>query len=94
LVKKEPDEFVEIRNEETTPINMRGWSLSDRSNNDFLFPDFTMNPGSVCRVYTNQDHPEWCGFNIKAEAAIWDNSGDCAALRDGENRLVDEYCYP
>jgi hypothetical protein len=53
-----------------------------------------MQPGQVCRVYTNEFHPEWCGFNYGRGSAIWNNSGDCAYLRDGQGNPIHEYCYP
>jgi len=52
-----------------------------------------MQPGQVCRVYTNEYHPEWCGFSFGSGSAIWNNSGDCAYLRDSEGRLIDTFCY-
>ena len=45
-------------------------------------PSFLMQPGQDCRVYTNENHPEWCGFNYGSGSAIWNNTGDCAYLED------------
>jgi len=52
-----------------------------------------MQPGQTCRVYTNEYHPDWCGFNFAYEFAIWDNKGDCAYLRNSWDWLIDDYCY-
>jgi predicted ATPase with chaperone activity len=52
-----------------------------------------MQPGDVCRIYTNENHPEWCGFNYGSGSAIWNNSGDTATLKDGNGTLIDEYGY-
>ncbi len=49
--------------------------------------------GRVCRVYANEYHPEWCGFNYGSGSAIWNNSGDCAYLRDSASTPIDTYCY-
>ena len=57
-------------------------------------PAHIMNPGDTCRVYTNEDHPEYCGFNYGRGSAIWTNTGDCAFLKDGLEVLKDQYCYP
>jgi competence protein ComEC len=89
----EADEYVEIQNEDTLPVQLQGWSLSDESNHVFDFPAYLMQPGQVCRVYTNEDHPEWCGFNFGSGEAIWNNSGDTATLRDGQGNLVNQYSY-
>ena len=64
------------------------------ANHVFIFPEFVMNPGQICRVYTNEDHHDWCGFNHESGAPIWNNDGDCAYLKDGSNSSIDTYCYP
>jgi competence protein ComEC len=89
----EPDEYVEIRNNESYPIHLEGWTLSDIANHVYTFPNFTIQPGQVCRIYTNEYHPEWCGFDYGFGSAIWNNTGDCAYLRDFQTILIDEYCY-
>ena len=50
-------------------------------------------PGQECRIYTNEFHPEWCGFSYGSGSAIWNNTGDCANLRDGQGTQIDQYCY-
>jgi competence protein ComEC len=91
---QEPDEYVEIRNDDSQSIQLNGWTLSDEANHEFKFPAYVMMPGQVCRIYTNEDHPEWCGFNHSSGSAIWNNTGDCAYLRDASFALINEYCYP
>jgi hypothetical protein len=59
----------------------------------FTFPSHVMGPGEVCRIYTNEDHPEWCGFNYGSGSAIWNNGGDCADLRDSHGESVHTYCH-
>jgi phosphatidylserine/phosphatidylglycerophosphate/cardiolipin synthase-like enzyme len=89
----EPDEYVEIRNDDTVTIDLRNWTLRDEASHVFTFPFHLMQPGKVCRIYTNEDHPEWCGFNYGSSSAIWNNGGDCADLRDMTGNTVDSYCY-
>jgi hypothetical protein len=91
--QSEPDEYVEIRNADIVSIQMQGWTLRDNANHVFIFPNFVMASGQVCRVYTNQNHAMWCGFNYGSGSAIWNNSGDCAFLRNGSGTLVDQFCY-
>ena len=89
----EPDEHVGIRNDDTNPIQLQSWTLRDSADHVFTFPSFVMQPGQECQVYTNESHLESCGFNYGSGLAIWNNSGDCAYLRNGQGNLVDEYCY-
>jgi beta-lactamase superfamily II metal-dependent hydrolase len=91
---KEPDEYVEVVNQEAYPLNVAGWRLHDQDNKTYTFPSYLMAPGQTCRVYTNEDHPEWCGFNWGSSFAIWDNSGECGYLVDTSGSQVDEFCYP
>jgi hypothetical protein len=91
---QEPDEYVETKNDDTKPIQLQNWTLSDAANHVFTFPSFVFQPGQVCRVYTNEVHPEWCGFSYGSGSAIWNNSGDTATLRDGNGTVVDSYTYP
>lgn len=90
----EPDEYVEIRNDGVEAIQLEGWTLSDESDNSFMFPIFKIETGQTCRIYTNEEQPDWCGFTYKSKSAIWGNSGDCATLRDGEGLIIDKTCYP
>jgi hypothetical protein len=94
LGQNEPDEYVEIRNADTYSIQLANWTLRDNANHFFTFPSFVIHPSQICRVYTNEDHPEYCGFNFHSEVAIWNNTGgDCAYLRDSTDLLIDLYCY-
>jgi hypothetical protein len=90
---QEPDEHVDIRNDDTRSIQLANWTLRDVANHVFTFPSFVMVPRQVCRIYTNEIHPEWCGFSYGSGSAIWNNSGDTAYLRDSGGSLIDTYSY-
>lgn len=90
---QEPDEYVAIRNDDAQSIQLQGWTLRDEAEHVFTFPAHVMAPGQICRVYTNENHPGWCGFSYGSGSAIWNNGGDCAYLRDGQGTAVDLYCY-
>lgn len=89
----EPDEYVEIQNVDYELIQLKGWILHDIENHVFTFPDFVIKPGQICRIYTNEIHSETCEFSYASEAAIWNNDGDTAYLRDAYGTLIDEYSY-
>ena len=90
----ESDEYVEIENFENRIIRLGGWELHDAGQtHTYTFPSFAMNPGQVCRVYTNENHPEWCGFNWGNGSAIWNNSGDEATLKDSSGTVIDTCSY-
>ena len=90
----ESDEYAEIANTGNAPINVGGWRLNAGTpGQDFVFPNFDLQPGQVCRVYTNEVHPEHCGFNLGSEQPVWNNKGDCGYLYDASGAEVSTYCY-
>ena len=95
---KEPDEYVEITNQGTVAQDLTGWRLdSERgaaSGQVFHFPaGFVMQPGQVCRVYTDEVHPEWCGLSFGyRKSGVWSNSEpDAAVLVDGDGAVVSRW---
>lgn len=91
----ESDEYAAIKNTGSVPVILDGWRLNAGApGQDFWFPDFTMQPGQECRVYTNEVHPEWCGFSFGSSSALWSNSGDCGYLYNELGSPVSTYCYP
>jgi len=92
--KNEPDEYVEIRNEDRKPVSLLGWVLRDKTNSEYRLPDTTIQPGQNCRIYTDEDHPEQCALNLGSGSAIWNNEGgDCAYLSDAQDNPIAEFCY-
>lgn len=88
---KEGDEYVVIRNEDTKAIQLEGWTLQDdKPNHIFTFPRYKIEPGEECRIYTNEDHLEWCGFNFRnGGSGVWNNDGDMATLRNADGEMID-----
>jgi len=90
----ESDEFAQITNQGSLSVNLQGWRLNAGApEQDFYFPNFQLDPGLSCRIYTNEIHPEYCGFSFGGGEAIWRNTGDCGYLYDREGAQVSKYCY-
>ena len=98
LVKTtESDEYVEIVNLGDAAQGLAGWTLEDIAGGTpvFPFPSWTLEPGDVFRVYTNEVHPQWGGFSFGRGSPIWSNSQpDTAGLFDLEGELVSVRSYP
>ena len=92
--QSQPDEYVELRNDDAGAIQLQNWTLRNDGQRIFVFPSFVMQPGQVCRVYTNEFHPEWCGFNYQSATPIWSDLGDCAFLKNRLEMPMDTRCYP
>jgi endonuclease YncB( thermonuclease family) len=89
----EPDEWVEIRNDGSQPLQLEGWRLADEAEHTFEFPNLLMQPGQSCRIYTNEHHSDWCGLSYGNAQPIWNNSGDCATVYDAQGVVVARRCY-
>jgi endonuclease YncB( thermonuclease family) len=90
----ESDEYAVVKNTGGSAVNLAGWRLNaDDPGQDFWFPDFALQPEQECRVYTNEYHPESCGFSFGKGSAIWNNKGDCGHLYDASGAEVSTYCY-
>ena len=51
----EGDEFVQITNQGSTAVNLQEWRLNAGDpGQDFYFPNFLLDPGLSCRIYTNE----------------------------------------
>lgn len=57
---------------------------SDTRQPRYHLPERPPPASKVCRVYANELHPEWCGFNRSSGPAIGNGRGDCAQLRDDQ----------
>jgi endonuclease YncB( thermonuclease family) len=90
----ESDEFVQITNQGSFSVNLQEWRLNAGDpEQDFYFPDFQLDPGLSCRIYTNEYHPEHCGFSFGMGQEVWKNAGDCGYLYDDKGAQVSKYCY-
>ncbi|MGB9749622.1 MAG: thermonuclease family protein [Caldisericia bacterium] len=87
-------EWVEIKNVEILPVNMKDFVLKDKANHIFTFPEFILNSEEIVKIYSGcgENSPYslyWCSPN-----AIWNNDTDTAFLYDSNGNLIDTYIYP
>ncbi|MGB9608934.1 MAG: thermonuclease family protein [Minisyncoccia bacterium] len=95
--KNKNGEWIELKNDCPTDMNLNNWFLKDSSaNNKYIFKNFVLKSGSLVKIYSG------CGIDTFSELfwqcpegkyAIWNNSGDHAFLYDNFGNLVNEYEY-
>ena len=89
---------MQIRNEGNDGIDLKNWRLKDISDGrpEFIFETpYSLGPGDIVRVYTDEIHREWGGFTFDYGNPIWNNENpDKAGLFDPSGRLVSEKSYP
>ncbi len=86
-------EYVRIENAGGRPADLTDWTLRDDANHTFTFPTFTLGTGASVKVWTKGGMGTTTDLYWGSGSAIWNNTGDCAYLRDGAGTPVDTYCY-
>ena len=93
----EPDEYVVIKNLSTCYQDLTGWTLKNISkpSPSFKFPPYTISPGGIIRVYTDENHPETGGLTFYyGYGDIWSNDKpDIAVLYDALGNEVSRKSY-
>lgn len=87
------DEYVSIRNQKNTQVVMTGWVLRDDSKNEFVFPRFTLNAYTTVKVWTKAGVNNPTNLYWGRTTPVWNDSSDCAYLRDEDDEKVDSVCY-
>jgi len=94
--RTESDEYVEIKNLGSEPVDLEGWVIKDISEGypSLTFPAYILQPGKSIRVYTNEIHTEYGGFSFGSEKAVWNNSNpDTAVLYNAQGQEVSRKSY-
>jgi len=88
------NEWVDLRNEGSQPVDLTGWRLRDESaSHRFSFPTgFVLAPGADVRIRSGCGPPtatelHWCAQG----SAIWNNDGDTAFLLDPSGNVVTSF---
>jgi len=93
----EPDEYVVIKNLSTCFQDITGWTLKNISKPSptFKFPEYSIYPGEILRVYTDEFHPESGGFSFYwGQGDLWSNDHpDIAVLYDDVGNEVSRKSY-
>jgi hypothetical protein len=86
-------EYVRIENVGGGAADMTDWTLRDEANKISTFPTFTPSPGASAQVWTKSGTNTVTDLYWGSGSAIWNNTDDCAYLRDSGGTAVDTYCY-
>lgn len=86
-------EYVVIQNDTAAAVMMSQWSLRDAANHVFTFPPFTLQSGFSVTVWTKAGTNDAENLFWGRRAAIWNNAGDTAILRDNNGSEIARYVY-
>jgi micrococcal nuclease len=87
-------EWIEITNQGSKPVQMKGYNLKDEANHIYTFGNFKVAPGATFRLYSGQGQngPTELYWGLVGES-VWNNDADTAFLRDDQGALVDVFSY-
>jgi uncharacterized protein len=86
-------EYVLIRNDGDTSVDLANWLLCDASGHRFVFPRHTLTPQATVKVWTKIGTDTATDLYWNSKSAIWNNAGDRALLYDSQNNLIAELNY-
>ncbi|MGH1543906.1 MAG: lamin tail domain-containing protein [Arenicella sp.] len=96
------DEYIEVRNNDSVPIQMQDWRITDAASAVFVFPSRVLQPGETCRIFTHLPQgsntfpcQETFG-RINPQSSftyVWNNTGDTATLFDATGATVQTCSY-
>ncbi|MGA4878750.1 lamin tail domain-containing protein [Streptomyces lydicamycinicus] len=81
-------EYVTVKNNGHRPVNLRGWTLSDRSGQTYRFGNVRLRGHSQVRVHTGIGRDNRWDLYQDRRTYVWDDS-DTAILRNDHHRIVD-----
>jgi len=86
-----PGEYVLIQNNGGADADLTGWTLSDVAYHTYRFPSFVLRPNGYVRVWTKAGVNSATDLYWGRRAAVWNNVGERAFLRDKRGLLVSEF---
>jgi len=82
-------EYVTVKNTGRLPVNLRGWTLSDRAGHTYRFGNVRLGGHSQVRVHTGIGRDNrWDLFQDRRDY-VWDNHRGTAVLSNDHRRVVD-----
>ncbi len=102
------DEYVEIKNNSGTDVDMTGWRLRDDGYrnkegkwvyNDYFFPKFTLKKYSTVKVWTRSGSNTSTNLYWNRTTQVWNDGGDCAYIHKynkdtNDWERIDAICFP
>lgn len=87
-------ENITIRNDTSARVDLGGWTIADRAGHTYAVPGGTgLDPGHDVRIWTGPGTDTAGELFMGRRAAIWNNSGDTATLKNSAGASVSTYAY-
>ena len=86
-------ERVVIQNDTSADVNLSNWTLRDLARHVFTFPKFLLRAGFSVTVWTKVGSNDAENLFWGRGAAVWNNTGDRASLRDTSDSEIGSFVY-
>ncbi|WP_055493426.1 lamin tail domain-containing protein [Streptomyces sp. TP-A0356] len=73
-------EWVQIRNNGSSAVALKGWILKDTSNHKYTFPNVKIGAHKLIKVHTGRGTNTATDLYQNRRAYVWNNTGDTATL--------------
>jgi hypothetical protein len=90
------NEWIELRNTTTFPINLQGWRISDASSTSGPMPSFTLRPDSFVIVCASSSVAAMSAFGTTISVTSFpslDNDADQLSLQDAGGKTIHALAY-
>lgn len=89
------NESISIKNLGKSSVDIEGWRVVNDKSEKYDIPKFSLNAGSTVKVWTKVGTDDANNLYMDRETEFWNDSRDCAYLRDdGHPRItIDAICY-
>jgi hypothetical protein len=91
-VRPSGDELVVLRNSGRVRVDLKGWTLTDRSGTSVELPRRQVDPGRVLRIHSGQGRNDADDLYLRGPD-MYGNQHDRVSLRDSTGFLVSRYRY-
>ncbi len=88
------DEYVVIKNINTTSIDVTGYHINDEANHTYYFPEgYIIGAGTIVKIHTGSGNNTKNDLYWNNDYPIWNNNGDTTYLWNADDILIDTYSW-
>ncbi|MFD7168998.1 lamin tail domain-containing protein [Streptomyces violascens] len=81
-------EWVTVTNTGRSTVNLKGWTLTDRSHHTYTSHNLRLAPHQSVHVHTGIGRDTSHGVYQDRRDHVWNNNGDTATLRDSHGHVA------
>ncbi len=88
------DEFIQVTNEGSVPVNLTGWALTAGASFNYTFPAIVLPVGNSLRVHPGAGMSTPTDLYLNQAQAVLDDSAGVVTLFNSEGMMISRFTYP